>query len=485
MRPVLALGVAVLLSACATAPRIAEIPGDSTPKQQDCTAFFARLDDAVLQADARDGVGPPVSGYPWFRSSRTIEFMADGLSAREYAAALLDHDRHARSMELQNLPAWTTDRLVRGMEQKDPGTAVLDCGDLLTERMLAEDPDLELVRATAAVPDDYITWHRWAGLYPISRFGILAGVSLWHDRVKDEFMTDAPRDRPGLRYSPAESDAVTLDSTVRNLVASAPRDALGRMALGRTKADLLLAAYAPIIEVESDRGHNRIGEPLWEEAGKPNVNVAFPLVYTSISHMRFDGETVPQLNYTFWFSSRPKKHFLDVLGGRLDGMTVRVTLNNAGEALLLETMHNCGCYHQHYPLSGLSVREDPDYVEPPLVLDSPGAPRQGERLVIGLRDRSHYVARVYRAEASAGSGRGYVLQDYDRLRSLPLKDGRRSLFNADGLVEGTHRDERVIFWVSGVPDPGAMRQMGRHVTAFAGRRHFDDPDLLDRIFVPD
>ena len=34
----------------------------------------------------------------------------------------------------------------------------------------------------------------------------------------------------------------------------------------------------------------------------------------------------------------------------------------------------------------------------------------------------------------------------------------------------------------GVPEPGAMRQWGRHATAFVGRRHFDDPDLLERYF---
>jgi hypothetical protein len=29
-----------------------------------------------------------------------------------------------------------------------------------------------------------------------------------------------------------------------------------------------------------------------------------------------------------------------------------------------------------------------------------------------------------------------------------------------------------------------MRQWGRHATAFVGRRHFDDADLLDRHFEP-
>jgi len=33
--------------------------------------------------------------------------------------------------------------------------------------------------------------------------------------------------------------------------------------------------------------------------------------------------------------------------------------------------------------------------------------------------------------------------------------------------------------------PGAMRQWGRHATAFVGRRHFDDADLIERRFQLD
>jgi hypothetical protein len=35
----------------------------------------------------------------------------------------------------------------------------------------------------------------------------------------------------------------------------------------------------------------------------------------------------------------------------------------------------------------------------------------------------------------------------------------------------------------GIASAGAMRQWGHHATAFVGRRHFDDADLLARRFV--
>jgi len=63
--------------------------------------------------------------------------------------------------------------------------------------------------------------------------------------------------------------------------------------------------------------------------------------------------------------------------------------------------------------------------------------------------------------------------------------GTRSLFGPDGIVPGTQRGERFFFWPMGIASAGAMRQWGRHATAFVGRRHFDDAQLLERRFELD
>ena len=71
----------------------------------------------------------------------------------------------------------------------------------------------------------------------------------------------------------------------------------------------------------------------------------------------------------------------------------------------------------------------------------------------------------------------------DVLRSLPLPDGGfRSVYGPDALIRGTERAERLLFWPMGIESPGAMRQWGRHPTAFVGRRHFDEPRLLEQRF---
>jgi hypothetical protein len=56
------------------------------------------------------------------------------------------------------------------------------------------------------------------------------------------------------------------------------------------------------------------------------------------------------------------------------------------------------------------------------------------------------------------------------------------MFQQNGITRGTERLERLILWPTGVYSPGAMRQWGRHAVAFAGKRHFDDPFYMEKMF---
>ena len=110
---------------------------------------------------------------------------------------------------------------------------------------------------------------------------------------------------------------------------------------------------------------------------------------------------------------------------------------------------------------------------------------EDERPLVRLAPRTHYIDQVALVRGADSVSR-YVFLDYDALRSLPLAgSARRSAFGMDGLIPGTERSERFLYWPMGIASPGAMRQWGRHATAFVGRRHFDDADLLERRFELD
>jgi hypothetical protein len=104
-----------------------------------------------------------------------------------------------------------------------------------------------------------------------------------------------------------------------------------------------------------------------------------------------------------------------------------------------------------------------------------------QRVVVRIASRTHYVVDV-RPDADA-SAIAYQFADDNDLRALPTADhGTRSAFGPDGIVPGTERGERFLFWPMGIDNSGAMRQWGNHATAFIGRRHFDDADLIERRF---
>lgn len=216
----------------------------------------------------------------------------------------------------------------------------------------------------------------------------------------------------------------------------------------------------------------------------PSVDISKPAIYHYASYMRWRGEPLLQLNYLVWFAARPKTGAFDLLGGPLDGVLWRVTLDSAGWPLLYDSIHACGCYHHLFPGPRLRLRpETAEWAEPPLAPQPDPAVGDNEGMVIRLSSGSHYLQRIYADRPGAVialDGR-----DYEALYALPAADGKpRSLFGPDGLVAGSERAERWLLWPTGVPSPGAMRERGRHAIAFVGRRHFDDADLLDRLFEP-
>jgi hypothetical protein len=105
-----------------------------------------------------------------------------------------------------------------------------------------------------------------------------------------------------------------------------------------------------------------------------------------------------------------------------------------------------------------------------------------QRITVRVATRTHYVVDV-RVGSGADAARPYRIVDDDVLRALPRPDGgTRSAFGPNGIVPGSERAERFVFWPMGIDNAGAMRQWGRQATAFVGRRHFDDADLIERRF---
>jgi hypothetical protein len=335
------------------------------------------------------------------------------------------------------------------------------------------------------VPDDYSVTSRVLGLYAITRIPFGWGIRQYQTEVRSTFERDLPLP-PGvrlLRSSPPTPE--TTREAVASIIARASSNPLGIPEISDRDLEALYAAYAPQLEIEVAGDYDRFGALYWKDGVTvPAVDSSTPRVYRQSAWTRYRGRTLLQLVYTIWFSERPVAAGGDILAGPLDGVTWRVTLAPDGEPLVYDTIHPCGCYHMFFPTPRASpVSSADDDVE---FMFSPQAlPRieAGQHARLRIATGTHYVERVS-AVSRAEESTVYRFAEYDELRSLPRPEGgRASVFAADGLIAGTERPERFLFWPMGIASAGSMRQWGRHATAFVGRRHFDDPDLLEKRFV--
>src|SRR4029077_18708559 len=127
------------------------------------------------------------------------------------------------------------------------------------------------------------------------------------------------------------------------------------------------------------------GEPGWGENGMPRIVSKRPVVYRRVSHTRYQGRALLQLNYAIWFPERPKASGWDLLGGRLDGVLWRVTLGPEGAPLVYDSMHICGCYHLFFPTARAVGKPQPETLdETAFVPQTLPRVTAGERLVVRL-----------------------------------------------------------------------------------------------------
>lgn len=447
----LAAGCLGLLQGCASlvAPPH-PLPDHAPPQARECLAHYTRLDAAVDAAGVRDAQEHRIDGFPHLRVNRFAasfreaarhdanvrDALVSGMAALDLHARRIEHANlpEAARLALGELPLAACSRVLTGLDRADPArTAAL----------------LDRVR----VPDAYAGWKRALGLYPLTSIPFRWGVKRWEHATRAAF-SSAPA--PGAsRWVPPPA------------------------------GPNLPSQHAPVFEIDVRRAEDRFGAPRWKADGI-GIDPHMPVVYTQVAHTRFEGRTLAQLVYTLWFPARPAEHPFDLLSGHLDALVVRLTLDHDGTVLIADSIHACGCFHQFFASVRLQERAPPDpHVEwafSPAHLPSLG---QGDRLLFRIASGTHALTGIAALPVDSAQGTAYALRPADDLRTLPQEGGtgRRSLYGPDGFVAGTERGERFLFWPMGIASPGAMRQWGHHATAFVGRRHFDDADLIEARFA--
>lgn len=494
----LLLGLVFLTSGCAGLDIYREEPvsghlGATSPGDTArCARLFADIDRAVDLWGVRDARGTRLAGYPYLRGDRIIAALArqvnegESLAAWIRSAALLDEI--SRRNEIAALPAQAIESLSAGSREAIEG-ASRRCRLQLAGADLGEPMARARLREVSLVPAEYQIWKRALGLYPLTRIPFARGVRDWQAATERAFNTPLaalPRTGKPVIYAPPLRRHAAGD--VGALFADGSRNALGHYEWSDSDLEALFALFAPRILLDEASHDDRIGALEYDAEARLWVNIFRPVVYRRLSHTFMGGRWLPQFVYSFWFPARTAESGFDLLAGRFDGMIWRVTVGTDGHPVVYDSIHSCGCYHLFIPTKAVWSRPQPESLDETLFSpQSLGRIRAGESLALHLEAGTHYLRRVTH-EGAAPEAHLYEFAEDDDLRSLRLPvpapggPGRRSAFGPDGIIAGSERGERFLFWPMGVDNAGAMRQWGRHATAFVGIRHFDDPDLFENYF---
>ncbi len=208
-----------------------------------------------------------------------------------------------------------------------------------------------------------------------------------------------------------------------------------------------------------------------------------------------------QIVYVAWYPSRPALKAGDSEAGLIDGVVIRITLDSRHRPAVYEFVRSCGCYHMLYVAEFVEAAARRHFGEPlpgkkyalqkagskwklfipSLIPDDGSHPTRpvasvssGHHMLMGIE-----AGGVWKGQGRVTSQRTYLLEKYDTLTRLPLRDGVASMFGSDGLVHNAGRAAGWLLAPTGIRSAGQPRQLGT-MKIRMDAYDYDDPYLLDR-----
>lgn len=466
----------LLLGACAHDP---EQPDPFVGWYKDyrtCRAEYAEFDARVAAAGVGDATYYRVPGYPYLRTDRTLASFAHEVQSLDevggWIRRMRENDQEAREFEYINL----------GMSKQEAANQrarFLNCGRTLAGFEFVDQPVAYGKLLELAQPkDDYDGVQRALGAYALVKPRLRGQVEAQQKALDARYaqpLSQLAGATPRVLWSAkAEADL----SLVTNVYAKVFPDELGFPGLTDSQWRALAEHHAPQLWVPAASESDQPALPVLTADGSVSADPAQPHVHYHITFTRFGGQPLVQINYLFWFKGASQQ-------APLDGLIWRVTLDDQAQPMVFESLHTSGRDHRWYPVQTLA-RRAPQADEKGIPVIAPQAAPALQPTLL-LEAGTHRVLRVIEAAQAqpAQAARVFEIHRYDDLLTLPLPGGgSRSLFGPTGFVRGPHADDPQASFASGIREPGALRQLGHHPITPVGRAHFDEPFLMEAVFVP-
>ena len=457
-------------------------------------AFFEALDTHVSREKKKNAIGSRVQGFPYLRTNRFLTRVKHHLETAEqketWVRHLAEYSIAARRSEIKTLSRAAVESMGRlsGPAGENPRQELLGRLRHYAMHMLKVDRNApgfydRLIPAVKS-PDDYSTAMRVLGLYPLAYGPILFFTKKAYARMEVQHGKD-----PGqlavagslVRFEPAPAPARDI-AFIRAIFFGAGTDSLGVYQFSDEELKQIAMYFAPVYIQDTAGGKDRPGAVIWDR-GRVTVNPDAPAVYYYFSYALSGRKPMLQINYVIWYPERQGPDVPWYEEGDLDGFNFRVTLSAKGRPVMVDIIHNCGCYHFFVPDKRLARSLKPMATETgnqvPVWMPEEFP---GQRIALRVSSGWHQIENIG-TEEEIPSAVIYDLIPYPVLESLPAgPDAHESIFNEDGIVKGSERLEPYFLFPAGIPEVGAMRQRTRQPTRLIGREHFDNPLILENHF---
>ncbi len=471
-----------------TAFRAQRVPV-SLERPQECQAFLSALDESVEQAGVRDAASFQVPGFPYLRTNRFLSRLKDNIYSEQeimqWVGWMQKLDLESREKEVRNLPEDSAVGLLSVQGPKQLYEKVKSCSHELFQHDTSRSDFYETLIPLLNVPDEYSFMMRALGFYPLMAIPVAIVTDSSRENILSWYHTDLenlPVDGRLTAFIPTESTLLS-ESDIQAIMDASTATSLGVPVLDEMSEKKLVEHFAPVFIQDLAAAYDQVGRIVWG-GDCPGVDPSRPTVYYYFSNAFFKGKPVLQINYVIWYSARAGERAPRIEWGHLDGLTLRVSLDEMGKPFMVDVVNDCGCYHLFAPNRDRLAQT----ITKPFMFD-PFVPQwlpdvaTSQRLGVRLNSGWHQVQRLIAAE-DFPDPIPYELVPYDILEKLRHEDGRtESIFDSGGIAKCAERIERFILFSMGIPMIGSMRQRGHHAIELIGRAHFDDPDLFDRSFV--
>lgn len=437
-----------------------------------CRDKFRQADAAIEKAGGRLAAYQQVPGFPYFRSDRVLASFAnqvdDPAVFNDWTLALRDNDSYSREIEMLNLAVPEQQRVeqLQGLRL---------CAVWLSNFELDDPATLRRAAAAAQIPEE----RKPAVLSPSAVAALDAETARRQSQIRAEYERQADAKSAATSLVLWQVNKTQPDDGAPSDFSKQPHDGMGRVGMTADMWRALAEKFAPSWLIETAGADDAIGAPAWQ-GNTVVIDPQRPYVYFTPTYARVEGRTLIQIDYFLWFNERRAFGSGDPDAGHLDGLIWRVTLDQDGKPLLYDSIRMSGFDQMWLVPSSFTLKKQAGSQDPLLIENI--EPRQ--QPTVRLRSGTHMLGRAEAADGAAAAAKPYELHSYDELLTLPDGAGRtRSLFDAGGIVPGTDRPANAIYKLSRIPRAGALRQWGRHPTSLAARHYFDDPFLIDQLFL--